>query len=132
MGRSAVLKKMQNYEPDLVRRLGDAIYASMDEIWKRRGQAELMTLELVEHSNEEMQYLEQNKELVKIGGTSRTHDFGACRALKRGDAVLGTKQGVGQDRWSRGVEVSCTSTSATWTSQWCQTGPCSQDQAHVQ
>ena len=26
-----------------------------------------MALELVEHSNEEMQYLEQNKELVKIG-----------------------------------------------------------------
>ena len=59
---------MQNYEPDLVRRLGDAIYESMAEIWKRRGQAELMTLELVEHSNEEMQHLERNKELVKIGG----------------------------------------------------------------
>ena len=68
MGRGAVLKAMQNYEPDLVRRLGDAIYESMAEVWKRRGQAELMTLELVEHSNEEMQYLEQNKELVKIGG----------------------------------------------------------------
>ena len=27
-----------------------------------------MALELVEHSNEEMQYLEQNKELVKICG----------------------------------------------------------------
>ena len=27
-----------------------------------------MTLELVEHSNEEMQYLEQNMELVKMGG----------------------------------------------------------------
>ena len=57
MGRGAVLKAMQNYEPDLVRRLGDAIYESMAEVWKRRGQAELMTLELVEHSNEEMQYL---------------------------------------------------------------------------
>ena len=68
MGRGAVLKMMQNYEPDLVRRLGDAIYESMNDIWKKRGQAELMALELVEHSNEEMQYLEQNKELVKIGG----------------------------------------------------------------
>jgi len=68
MGRGAVLKEMQNYEPDLVRRLGDAIYESEAEIWRRRGQAELMTLGLVEHSNEEMQYLEQNKELVKIGG----------------------------------------------------------------
>ena len=59
---------MQNYEPDLVRRLGDAIYEFMGEIWRKRGTAELMALELVEYSNEEMQYLEQNKELVKIGG----------------------------------------------------------------
>ena len=68
MGQGAVPKAMQNYEPDLVRRLGDAIYESMAEIWRRRGQAELMTLELVEHSNKEMQYLEQNIQLVKIGG----------------------------------------------------------------
>ena len=63
MGRGQALKRMQNYEPDLVRRLGDAIYESMGEIWRKRGTAELMALELVEHSNEEMQYLEQNKEL---------------------------------------------------------------------
>ena len=69
MGRGAVLKKMQNYEPDMVRRMGNAIYQSMEEIWIRRGQADLMMLDMVEKSNEEMQYLEQNKELVKIGGT---------------------------------------------------------------
>ena len=66
-GTWQALKRMQNYEPDLVRRLGDAIYESMGEIWRKRGTAELMALELVERSNEEMQYLEQNKELVKIG-----------------------------------------------------------------
>ena len=69
MGRGAVLKRMQNYEPDMVRRMGNAIYQSMEEVWIRRGQADLMMLDMVEKSNEEMQYLEQNKELVKIGGT---------------------------------------------------------------
>eukprot|EP00435_Cladocopium_sp_Y103_P043891 s1946_g12.t1 len=68
MGKGPTLKMMQNYEPDLVRRLGDAIYRSLDEIWRRRGRAELMVMDMVEKSNEEMQYLEQNKELVKIGG----------------------------------------------------------------
>ena len=68
MGRGAVLKKMQNYEPELCQRLGNAIYTSMEQAWKKRGQAELMTLEVVDKSTEEMQYLEQNKELIKIGG----------------------------------------------------------------
>ena len=67
-GRGAVLKKMQNYELPLVRKLGEAIYAAMEEQWKRRGQAELMMMEMVEKSTEEMKYLEQNKELIKIGG----------------------------------------------------------------
>ena len=68
MGRGSVLKKMQNYEPELCQRLGNAIYSAMELAWKKRGQAELMTLEVVEKSTEEMQYLEQNKELIKIGG----------------------------------------------------------------
>ena len=68
MGRGSVLKKMQNYEPELCHRLGNAIYSAMELAWKRRGQAELMTMEVVEKSTEEMQYLEQNKELIKIGG----------------------------------------------------------------
>jgi len=59
MGQGAVLKAMQNYEPDLVRQFGDAIYKSMAEVWQQRGQAELMTLELVVHSSEEMQYLQE-------------------------------------------------------------------------
>ena len=67
-GRGAVLKKMQNYEIPLVRKLGEAIYEAMEEQWKRRGQAELMMMEMVEKSTEEMKYLEQNKELIKIGG----------------------------------------------------------------
>eukprot|EP00434_Breviolum_minutum_P011884 symbB.v1.2.010485.t1/scaffold674.1/size176181/2 len=67
-GRGAVLKKMQNYEIPLVRKLGEAIYEAMEELWKRRGQAELMMMEMVEKSTEEMKYLEQNKELIKIGG----------------------------------------------------------------
>eukprot|EP00435_Cladocopium_sp_Y103_P017933 s4786_g4.t1 len=66
MGRGAVLKKMQNYEPELVQRLGNAIYSAMELAWKRRGQAELMTLEVAEKSTEEMQYLEQNKEWYKV------------------------------------------------------------------
>ncbi|CAL1173933.1 unnamed protein product [Cladocopium goreaui] len=68
MGRGSVLKKMQNYEPELCQRLGNAIYSAMEMAWKKRGQAELMTMEVVEKSTEEMQYLEQNKELIKIGG----------------------------------------------------------------
>ena len=40
----------------------------MEMAWKKRGQAELMTLEAVDKSTQEMQYLEQNKELIKIGG----------------------------------------------------------------
>ena len=67
-GRGAVLKRMQNYELPLVRRLGEAIYEAMEEQWKRRGQAELMMMEMVDKSTEEMKYLEQNKELIKIGG----------------------------------------------------------------
>ena len=67
-GRGAVLKAMQNYEPALVHRLGGAIYDAMEEQWKRRGQAELMMMEMVEKSTEEMKYLEQNKELIKVGG----------------------------------------------------------------
>ena len=67
-GRGAVLKAMQNYEPALVHRLGGAIYEAMEEQWKRRGQAELMMMEMVEKSTEEMKYLEQNKELIKVGG----------------------------------------------------------------
>ena len=67
-GRGAALKKMQNYEIPLVRKLGEAIYEAMEEQWKRRGQAELMMMEMVEKSTEEMKYLEQNKELIKIGG----------------------------------------------------------------
>ena len=49
-GRGAVLKAMQNYEPALVHRLGGAIYDAMEEQWKRRGQAELMMMEMVEKS----------------------------------------------------------------------------------
>ena len=40
----------------------------MEMAWKKRGQAELTTLEVVDKSTEEMQYLEQTKELIKIGG----------------------------------------------------------------
>ena len=47
---------------------GGAIYDAMEEQWKRRGQAELMMMEMVEKSTEEMKYLEQNKELIKVGG----------------------------------------------------------------
>ena len=67
MGRGSVLKKMQNYESELCQRLGNAIYSAMEMAWKKRGQIELMTMEVVEKSAEEMQYL-QNKELIKIGG----------------------------------------------------------------
>lgn len=44
------------------------VHSVMEMAWRHRGQAELMTLEVVEKSTEEIQYLEQNKELVKIGG----------------------------------------------------------------
>lgn len=68
MGHGAQLRSMQNYEPGLVRALGDGVYLAMEKAWKRRGQAELMMMEVVERSTEEMKYLEQNKELIKIGG----------------------------------------------------------------
>ena len=48
--RGAVLKKMQNHDIPLVRKLGEAIYEAMEEQWKRRGQAELMMMEMVEKS----------------------------------------------------------------------------------
>ena len=69
MGRGARLKEMQNYEPDLVRRLGDGIYKAMEKVWMKRQQAEIMMMEVVEKTTPEMQYIEQNKDLVKIGGT---------------------------------------------------------------
>lgn len=71
MGQGKALKDMQNYEPGLVKLLGDAIYmiySAMEVAWHNRGQAELMMMEMVEKSTEEMKYLEQNKELVRIGG----------------------------------------------------------------
>ena len=73
MGHGAALKAMQNYEPKLVKYLGDSIFNAMEEAWKKRGQAELMMMEMVEHSTEEMKYLEQNKELIKIGGPEVLH-----------------------------------------------------------
>ena len=68
MGRGPALKRMQNYEPELRARLANGIYSAMEICWKKRGQAELMTLDMVERSNAETQYYEQNKDLVKIGG----------------------------------------------------------------
>ena len=68
MGHGLALKRMQNYEPGLVKMLGDAIFNSMEIAWRNRGQAELMMMEIVEKSTEEMKYLEQNKELIKIAG----------------------------------------------------------------
>ncbi len=35
MGRGARLQEMQNYEPDLVRRLGDGIYKAMEKVWMK-------------------------------------------------------------------------------------------------
>ncbi|CAL1128360.1 unnamed protein product [Cladocopium goreaui] len=66
--RTKLKASPENYEPELCQRLGNAIYSAMEMAWKKRGQAELMTMEVVEKSTEEMQYLEQNKELIKIGG----------------------------------------------------------------
>eukprot|EP00435_Cladocopium_sp_Y103_P034842 s3600_g9.t1 len=79
MGRGAALKKMQIYEPELVQGLGNAIYPAMEMAWKRKGQAELMTLEIVEQSTEEMQDLHQNEELVKIGGPEVLKSVAALR-----------------------------------------------------
>lgn len=67
-GHGLRLRSMQNYEPQLVFTLGSAIYKAMEQAWHRRGQAELMMMEVVEKSSGEMKYLEQNKELIKIGG----------------------------------------------------------------
>lgn len=68
MGRGSRLKEMQNYEPALVKLLGDGIYKAMEKIWMKRQHAEIMMMEVVEKTNPELQHIEQNKELVKIGG----------------------------------------------------------------
>lgn len=49
--------------PDIVR-----IYKAMEKIWMKRQHAEIMMMEVVEKTNPELQHIEQNKELVKIGG----------------------------------------------------------------
>jgi hypothetical protein len=50
MGQGKALKQMRNYEPGLVKILGDAIYNSKEVAWRKRCQAELMMMEMVEKS----------------------------------------------------------------------------------
>ena len=68
MGRGSRLKEMQNYEAALVKLLGDGIYTAMEKAWMKRQHAEIMMMEVVEKTTPELQHIEQNKELVKLGG----------------------------------------------------------------